>query len=103
MLQVEEVAVSARKQARLAGIETAALDERLGRLFKTLAKQNVTKEEIFPNALGQTIHKNMDGVMRQMTFLTKQDYRAYQGLLYYRSLKERTIGGEASIAPEESA
>jgi len=102
MLQVEQMAVSAWKQARLTGIETAALDARLGRLIKALAEQNVPKEEIFHNALGQTIHIKMDAVMRQMTFLNKQYYRAYQGLLHYRSLKGKTIEGEASTAPEES-
>ncbi len=96
MLQVEQMAVSAWKQARLTCIETAALDERLGRLIKTLAEQNVPKEEIFQNALGQTIHMKMDTVMRQMTFLNKQYYRAYQGLLHYRSLKGSAIEGEAT-------
>ena len=68
-----------------------------------MARQNVPKEEIFHNALGQTIYMKMDAVMRQMTFLNKQYYRAYQEMLHYRSLKGKTIEGEASTAPEESA
>lgn len=94
MLQVEQMAVFAWKQSRLTGIETAALDERIGRLIKTLTEQNVPKEDLLHHALGQTIHMKMDSVMRQMTFLNKQYYRAYQGLLHYRTLKGKVIYGE---------